>query len=406
MVDQVNDTKHSAILEGIRIADLTTGSFNYAGRLLAGLGAEVIKLEPLGGDPLRQWGPFRNDEENVETGGRHLHLDAGKQSVSVDLETTEGQMVVKNVIDHCDIGLESFAPGYLDTVGLSFESLITSKTDLIMVSMSHFGQSGPYRDYHGSEIVDVAIGGYLRLTGDPEREPVKPYDDLVIQHTSLHAATAAMVGIMHRDNTGEGDWFDVAAIDAALFLIGGPTQSYFFNGKVAQRNGNRLLFTEPQYLYPSTIRPCLDGYVHAHGNNRNQDLLAVLMPDIGLETLFETPMGNADEIDEIMDVWLSTKDKFEVVKLAQELRLPFTEVLTPDEILKDPHLEERNFLVNLEHPLEPGLLQPGHAALMSETPWINRRAPLIGEDTDEILEKLLGMSADERTQLRNKGVIR
>ena len=129
------------------------------------------------------------------------------------------------------------------------------------------------------------------------------------------------------------------------------------------------------------------------------------MPNIGLEPLFDTPMGNADKIDDIMDSWLSTRDKFEVVKLAQELRLPFTEVLTPEEILRDPHLEERNFLVNLEHPLEPNLLQPGHAALMSETPWINQRAPLIGENTDEILEGLLGIKEEERTELRNKGII-
>ena len=405
MTEQANNAKETAILEGIRVADLTTGSFNYAGRLLAGLGADVIKLEPTEGDPLRHWGPFRDDKKNIETGGRHLHLDAGKRSIGIDLDSADGQAVAKSIILNCDVVLESFDPGYLDTVGLSFESLASSRPDLIMVSMSHFGQSGPYKNYHGSEIVDVAIGGYLRLTGEPDREPVKPYDDLVIQHTALHGATATVVGIMHRDNTGEGDWFDVAAIDAALFLIGGPTQSYFFNGKVAQRNGNRLLFTEPQYLYPSTIRPCLNGYVHAHWNNRNQDLLAVLMPNIGLEPLFDTPMGNADKIDDIMDSWLSTRDKFEVVKLAQELRLPFTEVLTPEEILRDPHLEERNFLVNLEHPLEPNLLQPGHAALMSETPWINQRAPLIGENTDEILEGLLGIKEEERTELRNKGVI-
>jgi len=405
MTEQAHETKSPAILEGIRVVDLTTGSFNYAGRLLAGLGAQVIKIESTEGDPLRHWGPFRDDKKDIEAGGRHLHLDAGKRSISIDIDSLEGQNLARNIIGNCDVVLESFEPGYLETVGLSFESLASSHTNLIMVSMSHFGQSGPYKDYHGSEIVDVAIGGYLRLTGEPDREPVKPYDDLVIQHTALHAATAAVVGIMHRDNTGEGDWFDVAAIDAALFLIGGPTQSYFFNGRVAQRNGNRLLFTEPQYLYPSTIRPCLDGYVHAHGNNRNQDLLAVLMPDIGLEPLFDTPMGNADKIDELMDLWLSTRDKFEVVRLAQELRLPFTEVLTPEEILQDPHLEERGFLVNLEHPLEPNLLQPGHAALMSETPWINQRAPLIGEHTDEILQTLLGIDEEERAELRDKGVI-
>src|SRR5690606_21135217 len=140
---------------------------------------------------------------------------------------------------------------------------------------------------------------------------------------------------------------------AALVLLGGLAQSYYFDGHGPKRAGTRLLFTNPKYSYPSTIRPCADGYVHAHSNNRHIDLLAALMPDRGLEELLETPNGNADAIDAVMDAWLADRDRFEVVRRAQELRLPFTEVLTPDEALRDPHLAERGFFVEIDHPVAP-----------------------------------------------------
>jgi crotonobetainyl-CoA:carnitine CoA-transferase CaiB-like acyl-CoA transferase len=399
------------VLDGVRVLDLTQGSFNYAGRLLAGLGADVVKVEPPEGDPLRSWPPFPNDEPGPEVSARHLHLDAGKRDVVIDLDAREGQALLRLLVAESDALIESFDPGYLAARGLDYDALLEVRPDLVMVSVNHFGQDGPYADYRGAEIVDVALGGYLRLTGDPDREPVKPYDDLVIQHAALHAAAALMVGITHRDLTregdrsGDGDWFDVSAQDAALFLIGGPTQTYAFDGLVPERNGARLLFTNPVYPYPSTIRPCQDGYVHAHSNNRHIDLLAALMPDVGIEQLLDRPMGNADAIDEAMDRWLARYDRFEVVRRAQALRLPFTEVLTPAEILGDPHLAAREFLVEVEHPVAPTMQQPGAPALLSATPWQTGVAPLLGQHTDEVLGELLDLDDEAIGALRRDGVV-
>ena len=375
-------------LDGLRVLDLTEGSFNYAGRLFAGLGADVLKIEPPEGDPVRTMPPFPGDVPLLETSARHLHLNAGKRSVVLDLDSEDGRAAFRRLVATAEAVIESFEPGYLTERGLGYDDLIEVKPDLVMASLTHFGQEGPYVGYVGNEIVDVALGGYLKLTGDPDREPVKPYDDLVLTHASLHAAAAVMTGLTHRDATGDGDYFDVAAIDAALFLLGGVAQIYHFDHQLPVRRGARLMFSNPDYPYPSTVRRCLDGYVHAHSNNRNPDLLAVLMPDIGLEDLLDTPNGNADAIDAAMDAWMADKDKFEVVRRAQELRLPFTEVLTPAEILSDPHLEARDFLVEVEHPVAPTMRQPGGPAKLTATPWRTERAPLLGEHTNDILSEL------------------
>jgi crotonobetainyl-CoA:carnitine CoA-transferase CaiB-like acyl-CoA transferase len=296
--------------------------------------------------------------------------------------------LLRRLVATSDALIESFEVGYLGSRGLGYSELAAVKPGLVMASITHFGQDGPYAAFAGEEIVDVALGGYLKLTGDPDREPVKPYDDLVLTHASLHAAAAVMTGLTHQIATGEGDYFDVAAIDAAMFLLGGVAQIYQYDGVIPMRRGARLMFSNPQYPYPSTIRPCKDGYVHAHSNNRNADLLAALMPGMGIEDFLDAPMGNADEIDARMDAWMADKDKFEVVRRAQELRLPFTEVLTPEEILGDPHLEARDFLVALQHPAAPSVRQPGGPAKLTATPWQNRRAPLLGEHTDELLAQI------------------
>ncbi len=375
-------------LDGLRVLDLTQGSFNYAGRLLAGLGADVLKIEPPEGDPVRTMPPFPGDDPHPETSARHLHLNAGKRSVVLDLESEVGRGDLRRLVATSDAVIESFEAGYLAERGLAYSDLIETKADLVMASITHFGQDGPHAGYVGNEIVDVALGGYLKLTGDPDRAPVKPYDDLVLTHASLHAAAAVMTGLTHRDATGDGDHFDVAAIDAAFFLLGGVAQIYHFDRELLVRRGTRLMFSNPHNPYPSTVRPCLNGYVHAHSNNRNADLLAVLMPGVGLEDLLDMPNGNADAIDAAMDAWMADKDKFEVVRRAQELRLPFTEVLTPEEILSDPHLEARDFLVELDHPAAPRMRQPGGPARLTATPWRAERAPILGEHTDEILSSL------------------
>jgi crotonobetainyl-CoA:carnitine CoA-transferase CaiB-like acyl-CoA transferase len=393
-------SEETGALDGLRVLDLATGSFGYTGKLLAGLGADVLKVEPPEGDPVRRHPPFAGDERDPELAARHLHLGTGKRSIVIDLEREEGRDLLRRLVAQTDVLIESFEPGYLDGRGLGYDDLARERPDLVMASITHYGQDGPYAGYAGEEIVATALGGYLKLTGDPDREPVKPYDELVLHQAALHAAVAIMTGITHRDATGEGDHFDVAAIDAALFLLGGLAQGYQADGLVPVRAGARLLFSSPRYPYPSTVRPCRDGHVHAHSNNRHIDLLAVLMEDPRIDELMDTPMANADGIDVLMDEWLAQYDREEIVRRAQELRLPFTAVQDPVEVLADPHLAERGFFVEVEHPRAGAVRQPGAPMEMTATPWRTGRAPLLGEHGDELLTEVLGMPAEEIAELR------
>jgi len=381
------DRDVTGALEGVRVLDLTTGSFGYAGRMLAGLGADVVKVEPPSGDEVRGWPPFAGDEPGPERALRHLHLNAGKRSVVLDLETAEGRDEFRRMVHASDAVIESQGPGVLASLGLGYEELRVERGDLVMASLSAFGQSGPRAQDQGSEIVDAAIGGYLRLTGDPDREPVKPFDDLVIQHAALHAAAAIVIGLFDRDRSGRGDCFDVSAADAALFMLGGALQNYAVSGELFVRNGARLLRTDPTSPYPSTLRPCRDGWVHAHLNYRHPDLLAVMMADPVIDELLELPTGNADAIDQRMDLWLAEHDRAEVVRHAQELRVPFTEVFSPAEVLEDAHLAERCFFVDLDYPELGTVTQPGAPVRLSATPWQTARAPALGEHTDEVLDE-------------------
>ena len=374
-------------LEGLRALDLTTSTFNYAGKLLAGFGADVVKVEPPGGDEIRQQPPFVGDRVDLEGSGRHLHMNTGKRSIVLDLDSDADVDRLKAILPDYDILIESFRPGYLHERGLGYEQVAKVRPDVIMASITYFGQTGPYAGYIGSEIVADALGGYLNLTGEPDREPLKCFDNLIEQQSALQAAVAIMTAVTAREIEGGGDYLDISATEAALFLLGGPAQAYHWTGRVAQRTGTRLLFSAPQTFYPSCIRPCKDGYVHVHTNTRYTDLMGILMeePRLNDPELLATPMGRADEIDELMSHWLMKHDKFEVVRLAQEMRLPFTEVLTPEEIVNDDHLRERGFFVDVEHPVAGKVRQLGGPGMLTGSPWETRRAPLLGEHQSEIL---------------------
>ncbi len=379
---------NSAALDGLRVLDLTHSTFNYAGKLLAGFGAEVVKIEPPGGDPIRLQPPFQADIPNPETSGRHLHMNTGKLSVVLDLDDAADVERLRAIVPDYDIIVESRGPGFMAARGLGFDDLQALRPDLVMASISHFGQTGPYARYQGAEIVSDALSGYLNLTGDPDREPVKCFDNLVEHQAALHAAVAIMVAITARDATGEGDYLDVSAAEAALFLLGGPAQTFHWMGVKAKRNGTRLLFSAPDTFYPSCIRPCLGGYVHVHTNTRYPDLMGVLMeqPELNDPEIMSAPTAHADRIDELMGRWLMKHDKFEVVRLGQEMRLPFTEVLTAAEIVVDEHLKARGFFAEVDHPIAGTVKQPGAPGILTVTPWTTRRAPLLGEHQADILK--------------------
>ena len=370
-------------LHGIRVIEAGAGvGPAYCGRLLAGMGADVIKLEPPGGDPIRREGPFPGDVPDPERSGLFLHLNTGKRSVVAD-----GPGTFHRLLPGADVLLLAHSPSELREAGIDLAAIQSELPALIIANVSWFGLTGPYADCLGSELVAYALGGYAVLTGSPDREPIKAYGSLVEYQAGAHAALGVMAALQERRTSGRGQLVDVSAMEASTFLLGGVEQNAYFHGKVARRNGTRLLGFPAHHSYPSTIRPCADGYVHCHSNNRYLDLLSALIPHPRLTApdLLETMMGHADEIDAIMDEWLADKTRREIVKRAQELRLPFTEVMEPGEVMADEHHKERGSFVTIDHPGAGPVFQPGAPIRFGARPWENLPAPTLGQHTAEVL---------------------
>jgi crotonobetainyl-CoA:carnitine CoA-transferase CaiB-like acyl-CoA transferase len=401
---------NAGALDRVRVLDTSQGVAGaFCGKLLAGLGADVIKVEPPGvGDFARALPPFAGDRPDPETSALFLHLNTGKRGLTLDLGARAGRSLL-HALARCwaDVVVTSVPPAQAPALGLDWASLAPLKEDLVVTSVTYFGQDGPYRDYEGCELTALALGGYLSLTGDPEREPLRPYGYQAEYHAGLHAATGTMAAILRMEAGGGGDLVDASVVEASSFLVSAAPGWYYLLGKLATRAGNRLANMDPGHFYPSTMRPCRDGWVHAHGNIRYRELLGVLIPDPRLnepEVLAEQT-GHADEIDAIMDRWLAGYDRHEVVAMAQTLRLPFTEVLTPAEVLIDEHLLARGALRDVDHP-RAGTGRYAHApAQLTATPWRTTRAPLLGEHSDAILAGILGLSDAEIRRLHAEAVV-
>lgn len=374
-----------AALAGVRVIELAEGVAGpYCGKLLAGLGADVLKVEPPHGDCTRRAGPFPGDVFDPERSGLFLHLNTGKRSAVLPWARIGERPEFLSRVSEADVLLTSLRPKELERASIDLDDLRARLPRLVIVSVTPFGLRGPYADYEGPELVVYALSGYMSLTGAPERKPLKAYGELIGFQAGVHAALGALAALRVAERTGCGQIVDVAAMEAGTFLIGGVEQRAHFFGEVARRNGTRLVGFAREHTYPSTIRPCADGYVHCHSNNRYPDLLGVLIPHPRLRDpeLLQAMMAHADEIDAILDGWLAGKTRREAVRLAQELRLPFTEVLTPREVLADEHVRARGCFVRVTHPGAGEVVQPGAPMRLSRTPWRNLPAPRLGEATD------------------------
>ena len=368
-------------LDGVRVLELASGVAGpYCGRLLAGLGADVIKVEPPGGDWTRCEGPFPGDIEDGEKSGLFLHLNARKRGALLQDFDLEGWLAGADVL------LLSHQRRDLGAAQIDIDAVMAANPALVVVNVTPFGMTGPYADYAGNELVCYALSGYAMLTGAPDRKPLKAYGHLVSYQAGGQAALGTLAALRTRDRDGLGQLVDVSVMEAGTFLLGGVEQRAHFFGQVMRRNGTRLLGFPPEHSYPSTIRPCKDGYVHTHSNNRHLDLLGVLIPHPRLQDpeLMGAMMRNADEIDAIMDDWLADKTRVEAVSAAQEIRLPFTEVRTPGEVLADPHYAERGCFVTIEHPGAGPTVQPSGPIRFGRSPWVDGPAPMLGQHTDEV----------------------
>lgn len=392
-------------LDGIKVLELgqlIAGPF--ATKILAEFGAEVIKIEPpLSGDPLRKWRLLHEG-----TSVWWASQSRNKKSVTVNLRSPEGQAIIRRLVKEVDILVENFRPGALESWGLDEDTLKSINPALIMVRISGYGQTGPYRDRPGFGVVGEAMAGFRHLSGEPGRPPVRVGISIGDSLAALHAVIGALMALRHREvQQGGGQVVDVALYESVFNMMESLVAEYAHFGEVRQPAGSSL-----PGITPSNAYLCADGkYALIAGNGDSifkRLMLLIGRPDMAEDPAFahnDGRVAEAEYIDGVIAQWAAQHSLDEVLQALHEHRVPAGRVYDVADIFKDPHYQAREMLIQGE--LEDGtaVTLPGILPKLSKTPGgVERKAPTLGQDTDEVL---LSLGFDEATlhQLRDQGVI-
>ena len=396
-------------LDDVRVLDLTRYTAGaFCTRVLGDYGADVIKIEqPGAGDPARMMPPFHEDEPGPERSGLFLLLNTNKRSVTLDLKSERGRDLALRLAADAQIVVENFAPGTLDRLGLGFDALRAANPGVVLTSISNFGQSGPYRDWQGTDLTLLAMGNMINF-GDPDHEPLKTAGHHPTMHAGYVAALAASVGLMSAELTGEGEHLDISIFEAhshSIDLRLGHTLAYQYNGLITGRAGLAGAIG-------SGIFPCADGYFAL---NAGAGLVNRMIRMVGREDLLSHPdwstiaaLSQPERVEEFTAIllpWMLARTKREIREECERFGVLGGPLNTVGDLLGDPNFEARGFFQEIDHPTTGPIRYPGyHVTLHREEPMPpRRRAPLLGEHTDEVLAEL-GLGAGEIAALRADGV--
>ena len=406
-----------AALSDLRVVDLSQGVAGpYCTKLLADYGAEVIKIEPPGGDVSRRLGPFPRDLPDPEKSGLFLHLNTNKKSVTLDVSTASGVVILKKLLAQVDVLVESYPPGRMDGWGIGYEQLRGDFPQLIHTSITSFGQTGPYRDYRANSLVAMAMSSIMYATGEPDRAPLVTGCEPADYFAGLQAFVGILAALAYRQRNGPpqaGQRVDVSLVESVAAADEYNAAMYAYLGAIRRRFYSRHVFG-----YPMDILPSQDGYVvvipGAQGfpvplMQEGVSPMALLLENFDLDQnpLFQTMQERYvrwRELDELLLPWLTTHPSRQIVETAQELRMPFALVPTAADLLEDKHLAERAFFVEIEHPGGAKLRHPGAPLRMSETPLRSGPAPTLGQDNEALLGEV-GYNREDLGILRDRGVI-
>jgi len=375
-------------LDGVRVLELARFQAGpRGGMLLSDLGAEVVKIEPPGGEETRRMPPLVR--------GQSVYFSVynrGKKSVCLDLRQAQGREVFAALVPAADIVLENFRPGVMAAMGFPYERLRELNPGMILVSVSGFGQDGPYRDRPAFDSLGQAMGGLMALTGQAEGHPVGTASSVVDRYTALHATIGALAALRHRERTGEGQVVDVCLLDSALTMVEIPTSYYLATGREGGEGGR------PPYR-------AKDGWVVISAAAR--DMAARLTKIVGGDA-DDTPMaGSAGGGVRRAQVerWCAARTVEEICAALVAAGIPVAPVKTIPEVARDPHLWQREMLVKMEDPIAGAMYLPGATIKLSKTPARIGPVPTVGQHTDEVLGRLLGYDAARLDALRRAGAI-
>ena len=392
-------------LAGIRVIELgqlIAGPF--AGKTLADFGAEVIKVEPpaaegsAGGDPLRQWRMLHNG-----TSVWWQVQSRNKRSVVLDLRTQEGRETVRRLIDEADVVIENFKPGTMEKWGLGYEQLSQTNPGLIMLRISGYGQSGPYRERPGFAVVAEAMGGMRYLNGEPGRAPVRAGVSLGDTLAALHGVIGVLLALQARHQSvsadapkGRGQVVDVALYEAVFNCMESLLPEFSAFGAVRQPAGSAL-----PGIAPSNAYPCADGMVVIGGNGDSifkRLMVAIGRDDLAQDTELASNPGRVRrvaEIDAAIASWTELRRVEDVLDVLNTVSVPVGRIYTARDIAEDPHYLAREMIVPVTTADGLTVSVPGIVPKLSATPgWISRRGPTLGEDTEAVLGSLRTPQSD------------
>ena len=393
-----------AALAGVRVVEmgqLIAGPF--AGKTLGEFGADVVKIEPPGaGDPLRNWRLIKNG-----TSVWWQVQSRNKRSVAIDLRAPEGQQLARRLIAEADVLIENFRPGTLEGWGLSPDELHALNPGLVILRISGYGQTGPYRDLPGFGVIGEAMGGLRHLTAEPGRVPVRVGVSIGDTLAALHGVIGVMMALYHRQvHGGAGQVIDVALHEAVFNVMESLIPEYSAFGAVREAAGSAL-----PGIAPSNAYPCQDGWVLVAGNG--DSIFKRLMATIGRDDLGQAPdladnagrVARVAEIDAAIGAWTQPRTVQQVMDALATARVPAGKVYTAKDIAEDPHYRARDMILQQRTRDGDTLEVPGIVPKLSATPGtVRSNAPHVGDDTDAVLREM-GLSAEQIATLRGRGIV-
>jgi formyl-CoA transferase len=396
----------SQALSGIRVVDLTNNQAGPScGQMLAWLGADVVKVEePAQGDPARHTLKDRADADSLF----FLSFNANKRSLTLNLKHPSGKEAFRALLKTADVLLENFGPGVMDRLGFGYPTLREINPRLVFASIKGFGSWGPYRDYKSYEPIAQAMGGAMSVTGVPDGPPTYMWPSIGDSGTGMHCVIGILAALVQRHATGQGQQVEVSMQDAVVNLIRVSLRDHQRLGKSMERTGNQL-----GAGVPGTTYRCAPGgpndyvFVFVQQQMWHPLLRALGREDLVGDARYETPPARwerRDEVNALVEAWTSTRSKHEVMRILAGAGVPCGACLDTGEVLADPHLQARDMIVPLEHPVRGGYVTVGNPIKLSASPTTIRPSPLLGEHRHEILREL-GYGDAEIDQLARDGAI-
>lgn len=389
-------------LDGVKVLEIgTTIAGPTCGHILGNFGAEIIKVEPPGvGDPMRSWG---------NSGLWWVTLNRNKKCITLNMKHPKGVEIAKDLVKEVDIMLENFRPGKVEEWGMGFEDLKKINPGIIMVRISGYGQTGPYRERPGFGGGAEALGGLRYITGYPDRPPVRT--GLAIGDTvaGMHGALGAMFALYHRDvRGGEGQVIDVALYEAVFSLMDSALPDYDKLDIIKERTGPCIPNVAPSNIYPTKDSEYV--YIGANQDNLFRRLaIGMNKPELADDLRYATHIERGkrqEELDEMVSVWTRQFSKDELLEKLDEIDVPMSPIYSIADIVKDPHFHARKMIREIEDPKWGTVKVPGIVPKLSETPGdIEWGGPALGQHNEDIYRNILNLTTDELKEMQEQGII-